>query len=54
MSFKHAIELEKIQEIVTLINEHLNHIDEYGHVLIPSDEHMKLKERSEKMIILLN
>lgn len=54
MSFKQSIEIEKIQEIVNSINTQLESIEEYGHVSIPSDEHLKLKERSEKIINLLN
>jgi hypothetical protein len=54
MSFKQSIEIEKIQNIVNNINEQLESIEEYGHVSIPSDEHFKLKERSEKIVNLLN
>lgn len=54
MSFKQAIQLEKIQEIINHINEQLEPIEEYGYVCVPSNEHLKLKERSEKMINLLN
>lgn len=50
MSFKEAINIEEISNIVEEIYENVHLIKEYGHCVIPSSEHLSLKERSEILL----
>lgn len=50
MSFKQAIEIEKIKEITDELFQSVLSIEEYGHCAIPSSEYPKLKIRSEELI----
>lgn len=53
MSFKDAIQIDRLLSISNEISSHLESIEEFGHVVVATSEHDKLKERSEKLQLKL-